>query len=114
MAESLEIGKMLTISTGHVSLDDVMFLQGVAVNRCMNDAETAAAECLSVYLKKDVGFFLYPLYRKIDDVETDLAPLKERSESLYSVVRLAYDNQCQLVCIDRDGPVVDGLNVYDW
>lgn len=95
-SKNYEINRMITLSTAHIKESTADYL---------ND-ETR--EDLIVYPKLDFGWFIC--------VDTDCIDeeLERIPEDLAAVIRFAKENDCQWVCLDCDGPIVDDLPQYDW
>lgn len=94
---NLEITKMLTISTTHLTEDDAVYL----VRACNWDDINE----LVVYEKGDYGWFVY--------IPNDLNEYN-LSENLKYILAFAKNNECDWICFDEDGCVVKELNTYDW
>jgi len=92
----MEITKMLTISTAHITKETADLLNIEPDNDNMQ---------LSVYNKADFGWFIY--------VNIDLDN-RNIPDDLRRCLDLAKDNDCNWLCLDCDGEVVDGLDVYEW
>lgn len=94
----LEIQGMLTLSTVHISEATAKLLQ--------EEPETDAL-CLSVYEKRSgdelYGWFVYLTGHESKSVPGDLA----------AIISLARRNDCGIICLDSDGPVVPSLTVYN-
>lgn len=93
----LEISKMLTVSTAHLTEDDAVYL----ARSCYFEAE----DDLVVYAKGDYGWFVYIPY---DLNEYNL------SKNLKHIFTLAKIFECIWICFDEDGCVIEELNTYDW
>lgn len=96
----LETCEMLTLSTAHISEKTAEMLR--------MEPETNAMG-LSVYAKTGgsndyYGWFIYLVNVKNENVPSDLA----------DCIKLAQDNHCGILCMDCDGPVVLGLETFDW
>lgn len=93
----LEISKMLTISTAHLTEDDAVYLD----NACYFEAD----DDLIVYAKGYCGWFVY----MPDDLnEYNL------SKNLKHIFALAKIFDCVWICFDVDGCVIKELNTYNW
>lgn len=102
--KGLEITHMATISMEHISqaTAEAMMVDGM-VNKFM----------VPIYTKSTpndngpgFGFYVY----------LDSQCLKDGDfpEDLAAVIELALDNGCDILCLDSDGPVIEGLPVYEW
>lgn len=102
-SNNLEISKMLTISTAHVTKDtfEALLLDGIR-NEIM----------LPVYAKitpdneQNFGLFIY--------VEPTCVEQGQIPEDLMQLIKLAQENDCSILCLDGDGPEVEGYQTYDW
>lgn len=98
----LEIARMLTISTAHISKETADLLAGdvdFGIDVCWG-------ACLSVYNKGDYGWLVFA-----DAANTGHPGMPA---DLAACLRLAQENDCEWLCLDRDGDVVESLPVYDW
>lgn len=93
--QKLEIAKTLTLSTSHIKESTAQFL---------NDE---SREHLTVYAKNEFGWFIYIT----DQIDHEVTLI---TDDLSAVIQLALDNECSILCLDADGPIVDELNLYDW
>ena len=92
----MEISKMLTISTTHISLASADLL---------DTKEERMETGLVVYEKGNYGWFIH-----VDEFfELDATP-----EDIMNCIFVAKQNNCEWLCLDRDGETIDGLPVYDW
>lgn len=92
----MDITKMLTISTAHITEETATKLDLEANTDDMQ---------LSVYLKADYGWLVY--------VNKDLDN-RNIPDDLRKCLELAKANDCEWLCLDCDGEIVDGLDVYEW
>lgn len=101
---ALEVSKMLTISTAHVTEDICERLAARA------DYDPRYNIPFVVYRKDEFGYFIYITKDTLEDA------LKEGScpEVLLDVVKFAVKHGCELLCLDRDGPTVPELKTYEW
>lgn len=101
----MEITKMLTISTAHITQETAELLDKV----CKDGGYSR----LIVYNKvakyiggtEEYGWFIY--------CKVGLPDLNV-PEDLLKVMCFARDNDCDWLCLDRDGDVVDSLDKYKW
>lgn len=92
----MEITKMLTISTAHITEETARLLELEPDNDNMQ---------LIVYNKADFGWFIYVNeYLENRDIPDDLRKCLE----------LAKENDCKWLCLECDTDVVDGLDEYEW
>ena len=92
----MEISKMLTLSTAHITEGTAQLLQ-----------ETPDTDVLGipVYEKSEYGWFIY--LSSIPDVIFSHLP-----KDLQDILSLAKDVGCDVVCLDCDGPALSYLEVY--
>lgn len=95
----MEISKMLTISTAHI-----MERTGNELNEAINNAEAAIDLC--IYEKKDYGFYVH--------IPEDWQDERNIPCDLKDCVKMADNNGCEWLCLDRDGEIVGELPVYEW
>lgn len=91
----LEISNTLLVSTSHITKDMAQRLE----NRDLSIIDTT-----SVYEKGEYGWWLYV------QTEDDEAWPPE----LTALMRLARANRCEWLCLDRDGPTIEGMVTYEW
>lgn len=92
----MEISKMLTISTAHISPETAQFL----------DKETIEGKTsLVVYNKGEYGWFIFIA----PDFEAECIP-----EDLQNCMCFAEGNGCEWLCLDRDGEIIAELKEYTW
>lgn len=93
----MDIVKMLTISTAHITKRTTGLL---------NNAEWCNRNCLMVCKKHEYGWFIY--------VPDDTSYLYGIPNDLKSCMQFAMENQIQWLCLDSDGPVMeyDGLDIF--
>ena len=84
----LEIQKIMTLSTAHIKEQTAKFLDK------------------SAYKKSEYGWFL-----PIEDRSYDTTTIPE---DLKKVIEFAKDHGCSWLCLDRDGPILDYLDTYEW
>lgn len=107
----LEIDKMLTLSTAHITphtgglLDEYLRRREHEFD---GDIEQNFDGC-SVYPKADYGWFIY-----VDDAKDDPAVFDKLPADFAYLVDYALSHDCKWLCLDRDGDVVDDLISYDW
>ena len=90
----MDITKMITISTAHITNQTIEFLEKEAYRN--NE--------LVVYPKAEYGWFIYVCE---DDIEnTDL------NIDLRDCLSFAYGNDCQWLAFDRDGVIENNLSIY--
>lgn len=94
----MDIAKVLTISTAHISEETAELLSIEPETDTMG---------LSVYCKSEYGWFIH--------VPDDI---RERGESipkdLWSCMLVAYTHNCKWLCLDCDGHEMKELETYEW
>ena len=95
MKPEYEIHKTLMISTAHV--------RGLDAQRLEDGEHGGVAYTLDEY-----GFLLWV---EKDGEGTSFPPL---SDALRNCIKIAREQGCQYLRLDRDGPVYDGLETFDW
>jgi hypothetical protein len=101
----MEISKMLTISTCHITKETAKFIDNVCKDNNLSilivyDKSAKYSDCTEKY-----GWFIY-CNVALPDLNVP--------EDLLKVMCFTRDNNCDWLCLDRDGEVVDGLDVYEW
>lgn len=99
--QNLNIVKMLTVSTNHVTEKTLQALKSEGICDKMQ---------LSVYVKgtanngPEYGLYIdiVPENLNWDSFPRDLSPL----------IKLAVDNDCSVLCLDCDGPELEGYEIY--
>lgn len=89
---NLEISNILTLSTAHIEADTAIALDNNEINGIMS------------YEKKEYGWFIYTLVNDINSVPEDLI----------RVLNFALVNNCEWLCLDRDGDTTELLPTYEW
>ncbi|MGX1195802.1 DUF5983 family protein [Metabacillus sp. SLBN-84] len=97
-AAAREIQSMMTLSTAHVKAETADLLQEASHNGLF-------VENISVYEKGEFGYFIYL------DPETIAHSLPE---DLKQVLEHARRHHCEVLVLDRDGPVEEELEQYSW
>lgn len=90
----MEINKMLTVSTGHISKETAELL----------DKDNIYG--LVVYQKDEYGWFIF--LSEEDDYYAGIP------DELLKLIKFAKDLGCSWLCLDRDGDVLEYLEVFDW
>lgn len=101
----MDITKMLTISTAHITKETAKFIDNVCKDNNLSNLivydETAHYNgCTEQY-----GWFIY--------CNADLSDLNVPKD-LLKVMCFARDNDCDWLCLDRDAEIVDSLDKYEW
>jgi len=92
----MEISKMLTISTAHITEKTADLLEIELDNDNMQ---------LCVYNRADFGWFIHIP----DDCEDCDIP-----QDLLTLIKFAKDIECDWLCLDCDGEVLEYLDSYEW
>ena len=104
----LEITRMLTISLSHISRETADLIN----DECDTWWNSSLPAC---YTKGEYGYMIHVpedyLVSGEDGVEETYPDVPD---DLHDCMLLARENNCQWLCFDRDGLVVDGLEVFDW
>lgn len=100
--KNLDIVKMLTVSVDHVKREtcELLALDGIR-NEIM----------LPVYIKSTANNGEnYGLYIELipDCIRNGKIP-----EDLVPLIKLATDNDCKVLCLDADGPEIEGFQIYN-
>lgn len=98
----MEITKMLTLSTAHITEKTAKRLE-----RDPDDNNLG----LCVYMKANYGFFIYittDTKNKLPEHYNDLP------EDLFKCITLAHELNCSVLCLDCDGEETSILNTYEW
>lgn len=93
-----EIHKTLMVSTGHVTEGDC---------RRLEDGEAGGIS----YTLGEYGYLLWIPESPPAIPATNFAPL---SDAVRGCIKLAREQDCQYLRLDRDGPYYDGLERFDW
>lgn len=97
----MEIIKMLTISSCHVSLwGGAHFLEA--------EAACCKSFALTVYDKDEFGWFIYINQDELANSRNEIP------EDLLRCIDLALENGCSMLCLDRDGEKLNALPQYEW
>ena len=103
----MKITKMLTISTAHVKKETAKFIDDVCKNNALSNLIVYDKTAHYGVLSEEYGWFIY--------CNVDLEDLNV-PEDLLKVMCFTRDNDCDWLCIDRDGKVISSkyLDVYEW
>jgi hypothetical protein len=93
---NLEIDKMLTLSTSHLTEKTVTWY-----------LETNNSE-LVVFPKKDYGYFIFIGSDYVEELYKDIP------NDLVEVIKFALKKDCAWLCLDRDAEQIEELDVYPW
>lgn len=103
---TLEISKMLTVSTAHVSQTTASMLPVRASD--MDNLE-ALHEWSPSFAREDGWLFFV-----ISDIEALRLSYEGAPKDLFDVVLFAHEHGCEWLMFDSAGPVVEGLFQYEW
>ena len=93
----LDISKMLTVSTVHIT------------NKTASKLGFDEFEDIPVFEKGEFGWLVCALcIDYLDDAENQIPA------DLFAAMMLARSNDCEWLCLDHDGEIVDELKVFDW
>lgn len=98
----MEITRMLTISTAHISKETADLLAG----EYPIDSVPVWEMSIGIYSKEEYGWYIY--FSLAERIHPSMP------EDLAACLRLAHQHQCEVLCLDCDGEIVEGLPVYDW
>ena len=98
----MEIARMLTISTAHISKETADLLAGNYPIELVPVWEMS----VGIYAKEEYGWYIY--FSLAEHIHPSMP------EDLAACLHLARQYQCSVLCLDNDGDVVEGLPVYDW
>lgn len=105
----LEITKMLTLSTAHISQDTAAKLEQESDTNAMG---------LTVYEKSgsgaSYGWFLYISPEHTAGYSKQAVQAGTLPSDLASCMALAHDMGCTVLCLDCEGPIVPYLEKFDW
>ena len=103
----MEIAKMLTISTAHVSPDTIKDLDRVSSHTLSTDLLSCNIP-FAVYRKSEYGYFVYITEESMDRaIIGELCP-----RDLLKAAIFAGEHECNILCLDRDGEILPELTDY--
>lgn len=92
----LEIDKIVTVSTGHVSKETAAMLEAGTVST-------------ATFAKGEYGWFVYAGSYDENLPNGDTMPAE-----LGALINLAGRNGCVWLVLDCDGPILEGFPTFDW
>lgn len=95
----LPILTYLDLSTAHITASDALLL---------DKAIRLETRGPVIYAAGDYGWFI-PM---TDDM--DWTPFGQMSEAFHGLIKLALENGCDMLRLDRDAPRLDTLPVFSW
>lgn len=101
----MEISKMLTISTTHIRKDTAEFIENVCRDNTLSKLIVYDKTARYNGCSEEYGWFIY--------CNVDLPDLNV-PEDLLKLIKFTKSNNCDWLCLDRDGDVVDSLDKYEW
>lgn len=102
-SNSIEIEKMITVSSAHVTQD--------TFDRLMNDPDCDEIG-LPIYEKVGPnGGESFGMYIYIDSYEKRQAGIPD---DLMALIKIAQDNDCSIICLDCDGQELENCTLYEW
>ena len=109
VAPPLEITKVLTLCTSHISQhDDELLLAGC-------DPEIGVWFQLRYQKEKDtVGYMVHVHCEDIEGSDREKLYDDGWSPAIAAIQQFAKDNGCDYIRLDPDCPSVDGLETFDW
>ena len=93
----LEIDKVLTISTAHITETTAEMLKKESTENNM---------FLSVYDKADYGWFIF--------IGGEGINYEKMPDDLARCIKLAKFHECNWLCLDCDGMEVEFMETYEW
>lgn len=103
----MEITRMLTLSTAHVTEEVCNALHHAS--RPHHSRGTTNIPFV-VYEKSEYGYFIYIT----KDIMEDTFALEKCPSVLLDVAKFAFEQGCELLCLDRDCPPLTELKTYEW
>ena len=91
----LEIQRHLVACTSHVTKDDTI---------CLSEGECVVAH------EYEEGYFVHVPEATCDDELRD----NGYSPAFLALLKLARENACDYLTLDRDGPEIEGLEIFEW
>ena len=101
----MEISKILTISTAHITEETAKFIDNVCEDNNLSNLVVYNKSAKYIGGTAQYGWFIY-----CNVALPDLNVPKD----LLKIMCFTRDNNCDWLCLDRDGEVVDGLDEYEW
>lgn len=99
LENGLEISRMLTLSTAHITQE---------TSDLLGNNGTTDVIPFSIYDKDQFGWYIY-----ISDDDL-LGRFLAIPKDLQDVIRFAYNHKCEVLCLDCDGPETNELPLYEW
>lgn len=96
----LEIDKILTVSSSHISRESYEWL----TDQC----EKPTCNIMVAYEKDEYGFILYICKHFHLEAEKSDIP-----DDIYKLIKLAIEHDCTYLCLDVDGQPVPGIMTYE-
>ncbi len=93
----IEIQKKLIASTAHITKGENDWLKSIADGKVLEDIAIRDFE---------YGFDIY--------IGSENPGVKAKSDHLHTLIMMAYAADCRWLTLDCDGPVIPGLETFDW
>lgn len=113
----IETHRMLTLSTGHLTKKAGKFMTLISQGDTYIDTETIDIEEKS----DECGWYIritnMNAYNKEHRNTTKNACRHYTTPEytcIHDIVCLAADHNCDIICLDSDGPIIKSLPYYDW
>lgn len=108
----LQLSPMLDLSTAHLSVDDRMTLERLAMELRRDSSRAIDRAPIRVY-DTEYGFIVY-VNTAVDDMYEDCTKYRYNlSNSFWETFRYAADNNCLIVNYDVDSDIHDGLQTFE-
>lgn len=102
----MEITKMLTLSTSHITKETATLLS----EACMYRKEISLVFYQKRWYNDYSGWFIYIP----EELETYPEDYQDIPDDLMQILLFAKHNDCTWICLDCDGEEVDCLEVFYW
>jgi len=99
---SLEIEKVLTLSTAHMTHADSEYLESL---ECKSEPRPF------LFANYDYGYVVRAPSLKHEEFEI---AFEDTSQEFRDVINFAAKEGCRWVCFDQDGPIIDDLPEFAW
>ena len=96
----LEIEKILTLSTGHITSNTAKKLDLNPATNCLG---------LCVYHKASYGWYII-----VDENAIELATNNKLPRELANLILFTRDVNCSILCLDQDGYKLPYLKSFNW
>lgn len=103
-----EICRMVTLCTAHIKEETASLLHGITHKHVAFLDAVVNGVCPPVYAKEGYGYFFFVDADSLEDYEETMP------EDLYACCCYAKEHGCEWLCLDEDGPLMEGLKTYEW